>query len=160
MTILENPVLIKEVKTKMRSRQPKTVQATIAAIIGLFVFYCYYQAFAYMVKYGGVNSGNDGWSIGIWIQAIFIWMLAPALTANAISQEKEQQTWEMLLFTLLSPSEILFGKLMARVLPMIGLVAAFFPFMLFCFARGTIGPGMFLTTYAVLAVWIFFLTVV
>src|ERR1043166_5064031 len=87
-------------------------------------------------------------------------MLAPALTANAISQEKEQQTWEMLLFTLLSGPEILLGKLMARIIPMLALVGAFFPFMLFCFARGTLGPGVFLTTYAVLAVWIFFLTVV
>src|ERR1044071_7605620 len=124
MTILENPVLIKEVKTKMRSRQPRRVQAAIAAIIGLFVLYCYYQALRYIVQFGGTNGANDGWSVGLWVQAILIWMLSPALTANSISQEKEQQTWEMLLFTLLSPPEILIGKLAARILPMLGLLAA------------------------------------
>jgi ABC-type transport system involved in multi-copper enzyme maturation permease subunit len=160
MTILENPVLIKEVKTKMRSRQPARVQAAIGAIIGLFVLYCYYQALAYIIRFGGSNGANDGWSVGLWVQAILIWILAPALTANAISQEKEQQTWEMLLFTLLTPPEILFGKLIARMVPMVALMVAFFPFMLFCFARGTLSPGVFFTTYSVLAVWIFFLTVV
>src|SRR5687767_8481400 len=157
--MLENPVFIKELKTKMRSRQPAQVQLAIGGLIGLFILYCYFQAIRWLVRTGGSGAGTDGWYAGLVLQAVLIWMLAPALTANSISQEKEQQTWEMLTFSLLTPAEIIFGKLAARTLPMLGLLAAFFPFMLFCFARsGSIGFAQFFATYFVLLVWIFFLT--
>jgi ABC-type transport system involved in multi-copper enzyme maturation permease subunit len=158
--MIENPVLIKEVKTKMRSRQPVRVQAAIAVLVGLFILYCYYQAIGWLVQFGGANAANDGWRIALGMQAILIWLLAPAVTANAISQEKEQQTWEMLLFTLLTPWEILSGKLAARIAPILAIVAAFAPFMLFCYLRGTVTIGQFLVTYLVFFVWIIFLTTV
>jgi ABC-type transport system involved in multi-copper enzyme maturation permease subunit len=159
--MLENPVFIKELKTKMRSRQPLRVQAAIGALAALFVLYCYYQAIRALLRFGGSTAGTDGWNLSLGMLAVLVWILTPALTANAISQEKEQQTWEMLTFSMLSPGEIIFGKLAARSLPMVGLVIVFFPFMLLCFARsGTIGFGQFVATFLVIAVWIFFLTTV
>src|SRR5437588_9455630 len=113
--MVENPIFMKELKTKMRSRQSTNVLIALAVTAVLFVSYCYYLALGYILKYGGSNAGNDGWQAGVVVQAILIWLISPALTANAISQEKEQQTWEMLIFTLLTPREILLGKLCARV---------------------------------------------
>ena len=157
----ENPVFIKEIKTKMRSRQPVQVQAAIGALIGLFILYCYYQAIRWLLRYGGGGAGTDGWNLALGLQALLIWMLTPSLTANSISQEKEQQTWEMLTFSLLRPGEIILGKLAARVLPMIGLMLAFFPLMLFCFARsGSISFGQAVITYGVMLVWVYFLTTI
>ena len=75
------------------------------------------------------------WLLGVSVHAILIWLLCPALASNAITQEKEQQTWEMLLFTLLTPAEILLGKLAARIAPMIAVVLAFWPFMMICYAE-------------------------
>src|SRR5437879_790517 len=98
---MENPVLIKEIKTKMRSRQTARVQAVVGGTIVLFLLWCYYQAVRWLVFGQGYRAGEDGWAVGIGIQAILIWLLCPSLAANAISQEKEQQTWEMMLFTLL-----------------------------------------------------------
>jgi ABC-type transport system involved in multi-copper enzyme maturation permease subunit len=159
--MFENPVFIKEVKTKMRSRQPAQVQAAVVVIIGLFILYCYYQAIRYLMRFGGGGAATDGWNLALGSQALLMWLLTPSLTANSISQEKEQQTWEMLTFSLLTPAEIIFGKLAARTLPMLGLLAAFFPLMLFCFARsGSVTPGQFLVTYVVLLVWVFFLTTI
>src|SRR5689334_4335104 len=113
--VIENPVFRKEILTKMRSRQSRNVQMALAGVVILFIFYCYFEAIRYIVRYGGPNAGLDGWQVALVIQAILIWIICPALTSNTISQEKEQQTWEMLIFTLLSPREILLGKLAARL---------------------------------------------
>jgi ABC-type transport system involved in multi-copper enzyme maturation permease subunit len=157
----ENPVLIKEIKTKMRSRHPKAVQATTAALILLFILWCYYQAIGWMVRWGGPNAGKDGWQAAVAIQALLIWALSPAMAANAITQEKEQQTWEMLVFTRLTPSEILLGKLLARLLPMAAILGAFFPFMLFCYADSrTLTPLDFFNVYLNFAVWTLFMVTV
>ena len=159
--MFDNPVFIKEIKTRMRSRQPAQVQAAIGALIGLIILYSYYQAIRYLLRHAGGGAGTDGWNLALGLQALLLWTLGPSLTANAISQEKEQQTWEMLTFSLLTPAEIIFGKLAARTLPMLALLAAFFPLMVFCLARsGTVGVSQFLVTYVVLAVWIFFLTTI
>lgn len=159
--MLENPVFIKEIKTKMRSRQPVQVQLAIGGLAGLFVLYCYYQAIRALTRFGGSSSGTDGWNLALGLLAVLIWILAPAMTANSISQEKEQQTWDMLTFSMLTPGEVIFGKLAARTLPMLGLVIIFFPFMLLCYARsGTIGFMQFLFTFGVIGIWIFFLATI
>src|SRR2546426_8212499 len=97
--VIENPVFRKEVLTKMRSRQSPRVQIALVATVMLFVLYCYYMAISHIITYGGANAGTDGWQVALVIQAILIWIISPALTSNTISQEKEQQTWEMLIFT-------------------------------------------------------------
>ncbi len=157
--MLTNPIFIKEILTKMRGRQSPQVLAVLASVMGLFIIWCYYESMYYIVKYGGTMGGRDGWEVGFTIQALLIWLLAPALTANAISQEREQQTWEMLIFTLLSPRDIILGKLFARLIPMSALLGAFFPFMFFCFAVGGVGAHEFISVYAVFSVWVLFLSI-
>lgn len=158
--VFSNPVFHKEVLTKMRGRQSKQVLVTVSTVVGLFVLWCYYEALVWLIRYGGSNSGRDGWAAAAIIQMVLIWILSPALTANAISQEREQQTWEMLLFTRLTPPEIVLGKLFARLVPMVAILGAFFPFMVFCFARSAdLSPGEFFATYAVFGVWVMFLSI-
>lgn len=158
--MIENPVFLKEIKTKMRSRQTPAVQMAIAAIILLGLLWGYYNAIVYLVRSGGTPAARDLWNVGVVVQALLIWLLAPSLAANAITQEKEQQTWDMMIFTRLTPGEIVFGKLAARLLPAAGLLAAFFPFMLLCYARSNLTPLDFVATYVNLGVWIVFLVTV
>jgi len=51
----------------------------------------------------------------VFIELIIIAAITPSVTAMAISGEKEKQTYEMLLATPLSPSSILWGKLIAAM---------------------------------------------
>ncbi len=157
MSFLENPVFIKEIKTKMRARQSRGVKIAVACIVGAFVLWCYYEALGYMIRNPGTHAAKDCWVVSIVVQSILIWLLSPALAANAITQEKEQQTWEMMLFTLLRPAEILYGKLAARLVPVLALVAVFIPFQLICLASSDIPLGQFLLAYLLFAVWILFL---
>jgi ABC-type transport system involved in multi-copper enzyme maturation permease subunit len=109
-----------------------------------------------MMRTGGPIIAKDAWMIGVALQAIFLWLLCPSLASNSITQEKEQQTWEMLVFTRLTPSQIVLGKLVARLIPALFLAALFMPFMLFCLAIGGATIGLAMGTYACLAVWALF----
>lgn len=155
--MIENPVFVKEIKSKMRSRQPRSVTLTIVGIIGLIVLWCYYEAISWLMQIGGSNSGRAPWQICTVVQAFLIWILGPAVAANAITQEREQQTWEMMISTLLTPMEILLGKLAARLLPLLGILALFLPFMLFCLGLGGLEVSEFLLTYVLFGVWTLFL---
>jgi len=160
MGLLANPVLIKEVKTKLRGRQSPRSLAVVAGLMALFILWCYYHAIGWLFRFASPRTGEEGWQIGLVMQAILIWALCPALTANAISQEKEQQTWEMLTFTLLTPAEILLGKLLARLIPLAATVAAFAPFMAVCFSMSGLSYVYPLAAGLSLIIWMVFLATV
>ncbi len=154
---VENPVLWKELKAKFRWRQPPRVKAAIAGLTLLLIIYAYWQIFATMLREDSIGGAKQWWQVGVALQALLIWLLCPALAANAITQEKEQQTWEMLIFTRLRPAEILSGKLISRLLPMLAILAAFVPYMLFCAARGGALIDEFVMIYVMFAIWTLFL---
>src|SRR5207245_411787 len=62
----------------------------------------------------------------------------PVIAANAITREKEQQTWEMLCFTSLHAGEIILGKLMARLILMLGIIVLLLPAAFFCWGHATL----------------------
>ncbi|HTK76146.1 MAG TPA: ABC transporter permease subunit, partial [Gemmataceae bacterium] len=86
------------------------------------------------------------------VQFVAVVLLTPAYVGGAIAEEKERKTLEFLLATDLQNSEIIFGKLAARVgnlalflltgLPVLSLMQFF----------GGIDPGFLLVTFAVTAV--------
>jgi ABC-type transport system involved in multi-copper enzyme maturation permease subunit len=149
--MFDNPVFIKELKAKYRARQSNLVLMTMGALILLLIFWFYFEALRYLL----INSrttGKEGWTWAVIIQTLILWIVGPSLASNAISQEKEQQTWEMLTFTLLKPREIVIGKLAARSLPLLLLFLAFFPFMVFCISFGDIPLYWLPKTYLVFGI--------
>jgi ABC-2 type transport system permease protein len=160
MALFENPVLWKEMKTRVRSRQPVPVRNAIVVVVGGLILFCYYHAMSWLMSDGRADTARDGFHASVVIQSILIWLLGPALAANAVTQEKEQQTWDMLIFTLLTPFEILTGKLLSRLLPVLGILAAFLPFTLLTTAMRGATLGEFLLIYVLFAVWILFLVTV
>ncbi|MCC6728731.1 MAG: ABC transporter permease subunit [Chthonomonadales bacterium] len=156
-----NPVFTKEVRTKMRSRQPRAVQATVVALVLLPIGLCYYYALDYLLWPGaGSQAGRDGWQAVCALQTILVWVLAPAAAANAFTQEREQRTWDLLATTLLTPAEIVFGKLAARLLPLAALLAVFVPYGIACAAAGGVTLSRLVGSYALLGLWAVFMTVV
>jgi ABC-type transport system involved in multi-copper enzyme maturation permease subunit len=77
-------------------------------------------------------------------------MVAPASTAGAICQDRSSGKLEQLLTTELSDSEIILGKLAARLLPMLGLVTCALPALALSTLLGGVDPlalaGVFLIT--------------
>jgi ABC-type transport system involved in multi-copper enzyme maturation permease subunit len=112
--MIGNPVLRKELM-RGRIRQPKATLVGLGLAVLVILGGAYYQVIVSLLSDPTPSAGRDAWRTVVWIQFVLIGLLAPVATANAIAQEKEQQTWEMLLFTRLMPGEIILGKLLARM---------------------------------------------
>src|SRR5690349_6909718 len=157
---MENPVLAKELRIRLRSLQSVPVRWSVGLVIVAIILLCYQQAIGALLKDGTVDTAKGAWVGAFFIQTTLIWLFCPALAANAVTQEKEQQTWEMLVFSLLTPLQILSGKLIVRMLPIVLLLLAFVPFNLFCVYMGGAHFSDLILAYLVFAIWIAFMTTV
>lgn len=116
MRFLSNPVLARELRGRIRGNRALiilVVYLTITAAVTLLVYAATASSFR-----GGIGDPEAGRSIG---KAIFITVMTatliqvcvitPSLTAGAIAGEKERQSYDLLITTLLSPLQIALGKL-------------------------------------------------
>ena len=139
MKLYENPVLHRELFMRFRLRQmPLGVKIGIVLGIILSLGTVYWQIFVNLSASNDPNNGKAAWFICIAIQYIILCLVAPIVTANTITQEKEQQTWEMLISSRLDPLEIIFGKLIARLVMPFFIIALFAPITIFCWAHAAV----------------------
>lgn len=154
--MIENPVLRKELLMRLKIRQmPMATVIGIASITLLLLGIIYYYVIVkWIFSDTSQSSGYDAWMLVVGIQAGIIFLIGPSIAANSITQEKEQQTWEMLIFTRLRPSEIIFGKLISRLSTFAIMLALFFPIEFFSWikAPGHISGTMFFLTYLTMVV--------
>ena len=96
------------------------------------------------------SVGQGFFSAIVFTQMTFTLMVAPASTAGAICQDRSSGKLEQMLTTELSDSEIILGKLAARLLPMLGLVTCALPALALSTLLGGVDPlalaGAFLIT--------------
>lgn len=156
--LLDNPVFVREVRSKLRGRLPMAARILIGSVVGLFVLIMYWWAVDALLSSQGMVGPREAFVTAFTMQAIAVWASCPSAAANAVSQEREQQTWDLLICSRLSPLEILGGKFAARILPAAAIVAVFLPFQLICIAQSAhraptalgITPGLVIATYAFL----------
>ena len=166
--MIQNPVLRKELLIRMRLRSLASAKAGILAVVLLVVGWIHYVAISNMLYSDYIYRGHDELTMLLGGQAVLLFLLTPIAAANAITQEKEQQTWEMLIFTRLTNAEIIFGKLIARLIPSFALLILAFPLTLFAYVLASQNPvdwrqfhfGNFVACYAVLIVTTIFFTTV
>ena len=91
-------------------------------------------------------------TVFVFIQFGVVALLTPAYVAGSVADEKERKTLEFLLATDLAPREILFGKLVARVVSLLMFVLAGLPVVAFLQLFGGIDPELLLTVTAAAAV--------
>lgn len=112
-----NPIVAKEYRSRMRTwRSPLAMMIYIVLIAGLG-----YLMFSSMVASSsgfGAQAPNYGQQLFKYLvvfQMILIAFIAPALTAGAISGERERQTIDLLFVTRIAPFSIIWGKLLASM---------------------------------------------
>ena len=76
----------------------------------------------------------------IGVELTLVMLAAPAATAGAICVDRARGTLTHMLATDLSDPEIVLGKLAARLLPVLGLVACSWPVLAICSLLGGIDP--------------------
>lgn len=138
-----NPVLVKELRSRMRGRRAFVLLSIYLAILGVVTLLLY----AAMVESMGSDL-NAGRQIGkalfltiATVALIEVCVLTPALTAGSIAGEKERQTYDLLIASLLTPWQIVWGKLAAALAFMLLLIFAALPLMSLAFLFGGVSPA-------------------
>jgi ABC-type transport system involved in multi-copper enzyme maturation permease subunit len=88
----------------------------------------------------------------IGVELALVMLAAPAATASAICVDRSRGTLAHVLATDLSDPEIVLGKLAARLLPVLGLVACTWPVMAITSLLGGIDPAALTMAFAVIIV--------
>lgn len=146
-----NPIIEKDIKTKMRGwRSPVLLSGYLLFLTG--VLYLFFLANNLIVdRYGSgtftpriaVNAYNV---IAIFQFAILMFIV-PALTATAISSERERQTLDLLLCSGISTWSIIIGKIAVSIAHIMFLVFASLPVLGMVFMFGGIGIGEILLLF-------------
>jgi len=114
-----NPIVAKEYRSRMRTwRSPLAMTVYILLIGGLGWAIFSAMASSSRGAYNGGQAANYGQGLFVYLlifQMVLLTFITPALTAGAISSEREHQTIDLLFVTRIPPFAILWGKLLASM---------------------------------------------
>lgn len=139
-----NPVVLKELRGRMRGPRAFVVLTTYLLLMSGFVTLLYV---VYVASTNDVYSAPSGQLIGkfvfgsvVGIELLLVCFIAPAFTAGAISGEREHQTFDLLRTTLLSASQLVLGKLASALSYILLLLLAALPLQSLAFLLGGVSP--------------------
>ena len=102
----------------------------------------------YLVLGRGVITQNrisglceEAFNYYLLLQYVAILVLTPVYVSGAIIEDRQQRTLSLLLTTYLTPREIVLGKMMSRLVPMLGILLAGVPVLAILQLLGGIGFG-------------------
>ncbi len=155
--ILDNPVIMKELRGRMRDRRTFILLTAYLALIGLFVGVVYlfmYDTLSYTRFEPGFrqNMGKAVFGTVIMIELLLISFIGPGLTSGSITSEREHRTYDLLKTTLITPRELIFGKLGAAVIYLLLLIFTTLPLQSLAFILGGVGLGETLVAALLLVV--------
>lgn len=136
-----NPVVEREIKTKMRRWRAPALLAVYLFILG-FVFWS-----MWMTLGQGYPMSFNAFSPLIVIQIFcvlcymllaLVLLIVPGITSSSINGERERQTLDLMLCTTFSPYSIINGKIVASILHVMLLIVASFPILGVAFLYGGI----------------------
>lgn len=115
---LQNPVTVKELRSRMRGRRGFVVLTTYLFLMSVFITLVYLIYAAAADNPSGPNSRQAGkvvFTAVLAVETFLVVFLGPAFTMAAISGEKERQTYDLLRTTLLSAQSFVLGKLLSSL---------------------------------------------
>ncbi|VAW34306.1 hypothetical protein MNBD_CHLOROFLEXI01-4388, partial [hydrothermal vent metagenome] len=135
----ENPVTVKELRSRMRGRRAFVVLTVHLLFMSGFITLVY-SAFA---SSASGPFGPDARDVGkvifnsvVGIQVLLVIFVGPSFTAGAISGEKERQTYDLLRTTLLTAKSFVAGKLISALSYVMLLIFAAIPLQSIAFLMG------------------------
>lgn len=154
MNFAVNPIIIKELRSRMRGARAFIILTAMLLLLG-GLMYAAYRITLVAVNYSTLISpviGQTLFSLLAVVELLAICFITPALTAGAISSERESLTYEMLLTTPLRPSAILWGKLVSALSYVFLLIFAAIPLASLVFIFGGVAPWTMLRALGVLVI--------
>jgi ABC-type transport system involved in multi-copper enzyme maturation permease subunit len=150
-----NPILVKELRSRMRGGRAFAVLTIALAILAAFSYALYRLVIATADNNPAPISPQVGQVMfaGLaYIELIIIAAITPSITASAVSEEIEKLTYEMLLATPLHPARVLSGKLIAALSYIFLLIFAAIPLASLIFVFGGVALRDMVKALAVLTV--------
>ncbi len=154
--LLRNPVMVKELRGRMRGARAFSVLTIYLTLLGVFAVLVYIAVTESSTSVSGqADVGEIGRTLFggvVAIEMLLIAFLAPAFTSGAISGEREHQTFELLRATLLPAHALVLGKLASAMLYVLLLLLAAIPLQSIAFFFGGVSETELLLALIVLAV--------
>src|SRR2546422_9826191 len=153
---LWNPIVAKEYRSRMRTwRSPLALTVYILLLGGLG--WAIFSALSSSARSGfnGSQAANYGQALFLYLvlfQMVLLAFITPALTAGAISSERERQTIDLLFVTKLPSFSILWGKLLASMSFVLLLLLLSVPIFSLVFLFGGIELDQVVAAFVVTAV--------
>lgn len=136
---LQNPVTVKELRSRMRGRRAFVVLTIYLLLTSGFISLVYLAYAAAANNPFGPDPRQAGKTIFgtvVGLQALMVLFLGPSFTAGAISGEKERQTYNLLRTTLLPARSLVTGKLVSALSYVFLLILAAVPVQSIAFLLG------------------------
>lgn len=158
----ENPVIIKELRGRMRGRRAFVLLTIYIGVISLLVGAVYMliaseQSYSYWDPDIRQTAGKALFSTVVLLELALISFIGPALTAGAITSERERDTYDLLRTTLLSARALVAGKLGTSVIYLCLLILTALPVESLAFFLGGVGVGeLLLSNFLLLVNALFF----
>ncbi len=154
MNIKLNPIMKKDLRVLSRSMKIAWGLFIYEAVLLIVFLFAIWVIFEEMGGYGYSSDYQAFISLFPLISAIeffIIALLMPILTATAVSGEKERQTFDILLTTVMTPRAIIRGKVASAVIRVMVFMIASIPLMALSFTLGGLSwVNLFITMIAFL----------
>ncbi len=155
VTLSVNPIIVKELRSRMRGGRTYVILSIF--LLGLAaVCYAIIRVFEGQARAGNMiisaHVGKGLFAALAIAETLLITFLTPAVTAGAISSEREQLTYDLLVATPLRPGRILSGKLIATLSYVLLLIFTAVPLGSLVLVFGGVAPRDLLQALALLVV--------
>jgi ABC-2 type transport system permease protein len=154
---MDNPIVTKELKGRMRGRQGFLIIGAYLLLISFFIFLIYL-----LLTLDGSLSNSDPsflqtvgkviFSTVVLLELLMLGFIGPALTSGAISSERERKTIDLLKTSLLSARAIVLGKLGSATAFLLLLVVTAIPLQSLAFFLGGVGMAEIVVSTLMLVV--------
>jgi ABC-2 type transport system permease protein len=152
--MLDNPVMIKELRSRMRGARAFIVLSVYLLLLSAFSSLVYVAVSESSLSVSGQSSvGQIGRTLFggvVAIEMMLVAFIAPAFTSGAISGEREHQTYDLLRTTLLPAHSFVLGKLLSSMLYVFLLLAAAIPMQSIAFFFGGVAETELLLSFVIL----------
>jgi ABC-type transport system involved in multi-copper enzyme maturation permease subunit len=123
-----NPILLRVVETGGKRKRDLFIRCGYLGLLVVFVCFSLFTASEGAVSLSGLaNASRDIFHQMSYLQLGLVALLAPIFTAGAITQEKDSQTYDILLATPLTNGQIVLGSLMSRLFFVLALLISGIP---------------------------------
>jgi ABC-type transport system involved in multi-copper enzyme maturation permease subunit len=145
--MMENPVLVKELRTQMRGARAFAIVCVYNLILLIVVTLSGVITLSTAAASYYTEIGRSLFYVIIFLQMGLVCLMSPAFTAGAITSERGQRTFDLLITTLITPSQIIFGKVGSSLLYVLLLLGGSLPLVSLLFLLGGFSPGEVFMSY-------------